>query len=166
MKDILHALHTSPHESPVADGADLRRKWRRKDVEADDLMFQVSQSADKSLTEVTCAACNQNSHTRLPRRQSNPDNPSFRARRVGNPTAPSSFQTISNPDRRTSGQYRRSHGQKPRDLPVFWQPPEEGVEHKRKYRDRKADKTATRPYQIVVAKYRDEIKAAKYASRG
>ena len=107
MKDILYALHTSPHESPVADGADLRRKWRRKDVEADDLMFQVSQSADKGLTEVTRAACNQNSHTRLP--------PGAKAIRIIRPlrapigtTPPSSFQTISNPDRRTSGQYRRA----------------------------------------------------------
>jgi hypothetical protein len=166
MKDILHALHTSPHKSPVADGAYLRRKWRRKEVEASDLMFQVSQSADKGLTEVTCAACNQNSHTRLPRRQSNPDHPSFRGAESEIQLRRHRFKPFRTPTAEQAASIGVATAKNHATCRFFDNPPDEGIEHKPKYRHRKADKTATRPYQIVVAKYRDRIKGAKYASCG
>ncbi len=61
LEDHLHASHTTPYARAVGYRADLRRKRRVKDVEADDLVFQVLQGADHGLAKVTGASCNQDS---------------------------------------------------------------------------------------------------------
>jgi hypothetical protein len=65
MKDGLHTTHTMPDARSVGNRAEVSRERRLQDVEADDLVLQVPQSADQSLAQVTGTSCNQRSHARL-----------------------------------------------------------------------------------------------------
>ncbi len=65
MEDCLHAAQTTPHARAVGYRADVSRKRRVNDVEADDLVFQVLQGADQGLAQMTGASCNQDSHARI-----------------------------------------------------------------------------------------------------
>ena len=62
LEDRLDAAQTTPHARAVGYRADVSRKRRVKDVEADDLVFQVLQGADQGLAEMTGTSCNQDSH--------------------------------------------------------------------------------------------------------
>src|SRR6266404_7328957 len=70
MEDCLHATRTTPHARAVGYRADMSRKWRVNDVEADDLVFQVLQGAGQGLAQMTGASCNQDSHARITSRLS------------------------------------------------------------------------------------------------
>jgi hypothetical protein len=49
----------------VGNRAEVSRERRLQDVEANDVVLQVPQSADQSLAQVTGTSCNQRSHARL-----------------------------------------------------------------------------------------------------
>ena len=77
----LAEVDTTPYASPVDDGTDVSCERRFENVEADDLMFQIAQSADQGLAKVTRAACDQHSRARLIQ-------PARRERRLGHEQLP------------------------------------------------------------------------------
>src|SRR5258708_1648304 len=70
MEDCLHAAQTTPHARAGGYRADVSRKRRVNDVEADDLVFQVRQCSGKGVVQITSAYCNQSFHTRVASRLS------------------------------------------------------------------------------------------------
>src|SRR5260221_12306837 len=70
MEDCLHAAQTMPNARAVGYRADVSRKRRVNDVEADDLVFQVLQGAGQGFAQMPSASCNQSFHTRVASRLS------------------------------------------------------------------------------------------------
>src|SRR5258707_10735892 len=70
MEDCLHAAQTTPHARAVGYRADVSRKRRVNNIEADDLVFQVLQGAGQGFAQMTGASCNQDSHARVTSRLS------------------------------------------------------------------------------------------------
>jgi hypothetical protein len=65
LEDCLHATQTTPRARAVGYRADVSRKRRVNDVEADDLVFRVLEGAGQGFAQMTGASCNQDSHARV-----------------------------------------------------------------------------------------------------
>jgi hypothetical protein len=58
----LHPPQTKPDEATVADRADMSGKWGFPNVEANDLLSHLLQSAGKTLTKMSSASSDQDLH--------------------------------------------------------------------------------------------------------